>query len=54
MRFLYRLLFKQDVDNKLMINAGTFSMLESPQTYDYDEMENSVSKSNCLEPTINN
>ena len=27
-------------------------MLESPSTYDYNEMENGVSKSKVLEPTI--
>ena len=35
-----------------MITAITWSILESPSTSDYDEMENGVSKSTMLEPTI--
>ena len=38
--------------HKLMINATTCSILESPSTYDYDEMYNGVYKSTVLEPTI--
>ena len=34
-----------------MINAITCSMLESPCTSDYDEINNGVSKSTVLEPT---
>ena len=51
MRFLEKLVLKQDVDKKLIINAITCSMLEYPSTSDYYEMENCVSKSTVLEPT---
>ena len=45
-------LLKEDVDTILIITAITCSMLESPSTYDNDEMKKVVSKSNFLEPTI--
>ena len=35
-----------------MINAIFWSILESPPTSDYDDMDNSVYKSTVLEPTI--
>ena len=35
-----------------MINTINYSMLESPYTSDYDEMDNGVSKSTLLEPKI--
>ena len=35
-----------------MINVITWSMLESPSTSDYDEMDNGISKSKNLEPKI--
>ena len=38
MRFLDRLVLKQFVDKKLMINDINCSMFESPSTSDYDEM----------------
>ena len=38
MRFLYKLILKQGIDKKLTINVITCSMLESPSTSDYDEM----------------
>ena len=44
MRFLDKLVLKQNFDKKLMINEITFSMLESPYTSDYDDMKNDVSK----------
>ena len=44
MRFVDKLLLKQDVDHKLMINVIPCSMLESPFTSYYDEMYNGVSK----------
>ena len=50
--FLDQLLLKQDADKKLIINAITCSMLEYPLTSGDDEMENGVSKSIVLEPTI--
>ena len=52
MRFLDNLLLKQDVDKKLMINAITCSVLQSPYTSGDDDMENGVYKSTLLEPTI--
>ena len=51
MRFLEKSLLKQ-IDHKLMINTITCSMLESPYTYYYDDVDNGVSKSILLEPTI--
>ena len=48
MRFLDKLAPKQDFDQKLMINTIYFSILDSPSTSDYDEMENGVSKSTFL------
>ena len=48
MRFLEKLVPKQKFDQKSMINMITCSMLESPPTSDYDEMENGVSKSTVL------
>ena len=35
-----------------MINVITYSILDSPSTYDYDYIENVVYKSTVLEPTI--
>ena len=52
MRFLDKLVPKQYLVKKLVIHAITCSMLESPSTSDYGEMDNGVSKSNFLEPTI--
>ena len=54
MRFLDKLALKQYVDNKLMTNAINFSILDHPYNFDYNEMENGVSKSKVLEPTIKN
>ena len=45
---LDKLVLKQDVDKKLIINAIACSMLESPSTSDYDDIENSVYKSTVL------
>ena len=45
MRFLYKLVLKQDVDKKLMVNVNYFSMLEFPYTCDDNDMDNGVSKS---------
>ena len=44
MRFLDKLLLKQDADNKLMINIVICSMLEFTYTSDDDDMDNYVSK----------
>ena len=52
MRFWDKLVLKQDVDRNSMINAIICSMLESPPTYDGNEMRNGVYKSTHLEPTI--
>ena len=52
MRFLYKLVFKQDAEKKLMINVITCSMLDSPSTSDDNDMNTGVSKSTSLEPTI--
>ena len=52
MRFLDKKVLKQKFDHKLMINEINFSMLESTSTSDYEEMDNDVSKSKVLEPTI--
>ena len=52
MRFLDKLVLKQNIDHKLTINLITCSILESPYTSDYDDMKNDVSKSTLLEPTI--
>ena len=52
MRFLDKLVLKQDVGKKLMINETNCSMLWSSSTSDYDNLENDVSKSRVLEPTI--
>ena len=54
MRFLDKLVLKQDIDKKLWINGITCSMLESPSTYENDDMGNGVSKSTVLEHTIKN
>ena len=43
-----KLLLKQNFNHKLMINVITCSMLESPSTSDYDDMDNGVSKSTVL------
>ena len=45
MRFLDKLVLKQDFDKKLIINKIDYSILESPSTSDYDDTENGVSKS---------
>ena len=45
MRFLDRLVFKEYVDNKLLINVINFSMLESQSTSNDYNMENDVAKS---------
>ena len=39
MRFLDKLVLKQNFDRNLMINAITCSILKCPSTSDYDEME---------------
>ena len=52
MMLLDKLVLKQDVDNKLIINVITCSILESLYTSDYAEMENGVFKLTCLELTI--
>ena len=52
MRFLDKLVLRQKSDHKSMINVNTCSMLESPHTYDYDDMENFVSESIVLEYII--
>ena len=52
MRFLDKLVLKQDFGKKLLINAITCSMFESPSTSDYDDMDNGVSKSTVLELII--
>ena len=44
MSFLEKLVLKQNFDKKLIIIEITSSMLESPSTSDYYEMNNSVSK----------
>ena len=43
---------KQYTDKKIMINTITCSFFLSLYTSDYDEMENFVSKSTVLEPTL--
>ena len=45
MSFIYKLVLKQDFDNKLMINEITFSMLGYPSTSHYDDIYNGVYKS---------
>ena len=52
MRFLDKLVLKQNFDRNLMINAITCSILKCPSTSDYDEMENGVYKSKVINPTI--
>ena len=52
MRFLDMLVLKQYVDNQLMIVAINCSVFNFPSTFYDDEMENCVSKSTVLEPTI--
>ena len=52
MRFLDQSVLKQNFDKKSMINSINCLILESPSTSDYDDMENGVSKSTVLEPTI--
>ena len=42
MRFLYKLVLKQDVDKKLNTKKINCSILGSPYTFDDDEMENGV------------
>ena len=44
MRFLDNFVWKQNVDNKLMITELTCSMLESPSTSDDDDMNTGLSK----------
>ena len=48
-----KVFIEENVDEKLMITEITCSMLESPFTFDYDEMNIWVSKSTHLEPKIN-
>ena len=50
MRFLVKLLLKQDNAKISMINDITWWMLESPYTSDDDKIDNGVSKSIVLEP----
>ena len=52
MRFLDKLVLKQDFDKELMINSIVCSMLESTSTFDYDDTDIVVSKSIVLEPPI--
>ena len=52
MRFLETLVLKQDVDKKLMINEINFSMFDSPYTSNNDKVDNGVSRSSVLEPTV--
>ena len=52
MMLLDKLVLKQDVDNKLIINVITCSILESLSTYDYAEMDKGALKLTCLERTI--
>ena len=52
-RFLDKLVLEKKIDQKLMMTAITCSMLESPSTSNYDEMDNGISKSIVLEPTTN-
>ena len=51
-KFLDKLVLKQNFDYKLMINSINFSILEFPSTSYYDDMDNGVSKSTVLEPTV--
>ena len=53
MKCLEKLVMNQNFDHKLMMNLANCSMLESPYTYDLDDVENDVSKSTVLELTIN-
>ena len=48
MRFIEKLVLKQEYDNKLMIIQINSSMLESSCTSEYNEMYYSVSKSLVL------
>ena len=48
MRFLERLVLKQDVGQKITLNVITCSMLDSPCTSDCDDMDNCTSKSKLL------
>ena len=41
MRFLDKLAPKQDFDQKLMINTIYFSILDSPSTSDYEDINSS-------------
>ena len=52
MRFLEKLVLKHDLDQKLIINVITCSILESKSTSGYDDIYNSVPKSTVLEPAI--
>ena len=52
MRFLDKLVLKKEFYKKIIINGITCSMLESPYTSDYDDMDNGISKLTVLEPTI--
>ena len=51
MRFLDKLVLKQNFDQKLMTSLITCSILESPSTYYYDDIYGGVSRSTVLEPT---
>ena len=52
MRYLDKLVLKSMLVQK-MINTITYLMLKCPSTSDDDLMNNGVSKSTVLEPTIN-
>ena len=51
-RFLDKSVFFKNVDQKLMINAITYSMFESTYNSDYYEIEDGIYKSTLLYPTI--
>ena len=53
-RFLENSVLKRKFDKNLIINAITWSMLESLLNSDDDDMDNGVSKSTILEHTIKN
>ena len=52
MKYLDKLVLKQTIGQKLMINAIGCSILGSPSTTYYDEMYNGVYKSTVLESTV--
>ena len=53
MRFLEKLVLKQNVDKKLIMNAINFSMLDSTSSSDDDAMNNRAYKLTLLEHTMN-